>query len=64
MDFSIRIKEYRKKHYLTQEEFAKLIGSTLITVSRWETGKFEPTMKMKKKLHELFEKDKRSENND
>lgn len=61
MDFSVVIKEYREKHCLTQEEFAKLIGSTFISVSRWETGKHVPTMKVKRKIKELLEQDKKGE---
>lgn len=49
-----KIKEYREKKFLTQSELAKELGVTLLTVSRWETGKFEPNMKMKKKLSNLF----------
>lgn len=44
----------RNKMFLTQEEFAKEIGVSFATVNRWENGKFEPTMKMKKKLNDLF----------
>ena len=61
MDFSIIIKEYREEHCLTQEEFAKLIGSTFISVSRWETGKHVPTMKIKRKIKELLELDNKEE---
>lgn len=61
MDFSIIIKEYREKHCLTQEEFARLIGSTFISVSRWETGKHVPTMKIKRKIKELLELDNKEE---
>ena len=39
---------------MTQVEFAELLGVGKTTVTRWETGQFEPTIKIKKKLYELF----------
>ena len=54
MDYKTMIKALRNKMFLTQTDFAKLIGVSLATVARWETGENEPTMKMKKKLNELF----------
>lgn len=54
INYAEKIKEYREKKFLTQSELAKELGVTLLTVSRWETGKFEPNMKMKKKLSNLF----------
>lgn len=56
MKYAVAIKKLRKKLLLTQSEFAELLGVKLVTVSRWESGKFEPTMRMKRKLRELFEK--------
>ena len=56
MKYAVAIKKLRKKLLLTQSEFAELLGVKLVTVSRWESGKFEPTMKVKRKLRELFEK--------
>ena len=48
------IKKLRNKMFLTQTEFAKEIGVSIASVARWETGENEPTMKMKKKLNDLF----------
>lgn len=56
MRYAEAIKNLRKKLLLTQNEFAELLGVKLVTVSRWESGKFEPTMKMKRKFRELFKK--------
>lgn len=56
MKYAVAIKKLRKKLLLTQSEFAELLGVKLVTVSRWESGKFEPTMRLKRKLRELFEK--------
>ena len=41
---------------LTQTEFAEYLGVSFGTVNRWESGRFEPTMKLKRKLAPLFEK--------
>lgn len=56
MKYAVAIKKLRKKLLLTQNEFAELLGVKLVTVSRWESGKFEPTMRVKRKLREFFEK--------
>ena len=56
MKYAVAIKKLRKKLLLTQSEFAELLGVKLVTVSRWESGKFEPTLRVKRKLRELFEK--------
>lgn len=54
MDYPKKIKELREKLFLTQEELAKRLCTSTVSVSRWERGEYEPTMKMKKKLHLLF----------
>lgn len=54
INFAEKIKEYRKRKFLTQEEFAQYLGVSITSVNRWETGKFEPTMQIKKKLYQLF----------
>ena len=41
---------------LTQTEFAELFNVSFGTVNRWESGKFEPSMKQKRKLEEYFKK--------
>ncbi|MDL2292790.1 helix-turn-helix transcriptional regulator [Acholeplasma sp. OttesenSCG-928-E16] len=46
----IKIKEYPQRKFLTQIELSKLLGVGKTTVTRWENGQFDPTMKMKKKL--------------
>ena len=55
-DYSKLIKEYRERRFLTQEALAKELGVNYVTISRWETGAFEPNMAMKKKLMGLFKK--------
>lgn len=56
MDYPKLLKEYREKMFLSQEDLAQKLGVSYVTVNRWENGKFEPTIKMKKKLNKLFEK--------
>jgi DNA-binding XRE family transcriptional regulator len=57
MDYSKAIKDYRERNFLTQTDLAVLLGVSFTTVNRWENGKFKPTMKMKKKLNDLFKKE-------
>lgn len=54
MDYKVMVKKLRNKMFLTQSEFAKEIGVSIASVARWETGENEPTMKMKRKLNDLF----------
>lgn len=54
MDYKVMIKKLRNKMFLTQSEFAKELGVSIASVARWETGENEPTMKMKRKLNDLF----------
>jgi DNA-binding XRE family transcriptional regulator len=61
MDYSKEIKAYREREFLTQEDLARLLGVSFSTVNRWEKGKFEPTMKMKKRLFFLFQEEKNNE---
>ena len=55
INYATKIKEYRERKILTQDDFAKLLGVSVVSVSRWETGKFVPTISIKKKLYDLFE---------
>lgn len=54
MNYKIMIKALRNKMFLTQTEFAKELGVSIASVARWESGENEPTMKVKKKLNDLF----------
>ena len=54
MDYAKKIKEYREKELLTQQQLARLLGVGLANVSRWEQNHFEPTLETKRKLRELF----------
>lgn len=56
MTYSDAIKKLRSKLILSQTEFGKLFGVSFATVNRWETGRFKPTIKSKRKLARYFEK--------
>ena len=53
MTYQEVIKKLRKKLILTQTEFAELLGVSFQSINRWETGKHEPTIKVKRKIVEL-----------
>ena len=56
MTYAQAIKKLRNKMLLTQMEFAEYLGVSFASINRWETGRFEPTMKIKRKLDPLFKK--------
>jgi DNA-binding XRE family transcriptional regulator len=56
MTYSEAIKKLRRKMIITQTELAQLLNVSYGTVNRWESGKYEPTIKIKRKLHVLFDK--------
>lgn len=58
MTFGEKSKYIRDKLFLSQVDFAKELGLSYATINRWETGKFEPSIKAKKALHEYCEKNK------
>lgn len=41
---------------MTQEDFAKKIGVSCITVTRWETGKAKPNLKTMRLIDEYCKK--------
>ncbi len=55
-DYQKMIVSLRNKLILSQEEFAKLLGVSFASVNRWERGHHEPTIKVKRKIVELCEK--------
>ena len=56
MTYAEAIKKLRNKMLLTQMEFAEYLGVSFASINRWETGRFEPTMKIKRKLAPIFRK--------
>ena len=56
MNWSKIIKELRNKLLLTQTEMGELLGVSFATINRWENDRYEPTIKVKRKIKELCEK--------
>lgn len=56
MTYHEAIKKLRNKLILSQTEFAELLGVSFGTVNRWESGKYTPTIKLRRKLASYFEK--------
>lgn len=48
------IRNLRKRHYLTQADFAKKIGVTQGTVSQWEHGIISPNSNQLRAISEAF----------
>ena len=48
------IKALREKLIISQEELAKMLGVSFVSVNRWENGHHEPTIKVKRKLMDLI----------
>lgn len=55
-DYTVLIPELRSAMNITQEDLAKLLGVTSVSVSRWENGKTNPTKIIKVKLNKLFDR--------
>ena len=55
IDYADGILKLRAKLNLSQEELAKLLGVSFMSVNRWENEKFAPTKIVKVKLMQLFE---------
>ena len=56
IDYAEFLKQYREMMFLSQRDLAAKLGVSYTTVNRWETGKFVPTIRMKKKLYSFFKK--------
>jgi DNA-binding XRE family transcriptional regulator len=54
MTYAQKIKKLREVLLITQQELADLLGVSIVTVNRWENEKYEPTIKIKRKLSSLF----------
>lgn len=53
-DYAKKIREYRERKCLTQEELAKILNVSYVSLCRWEIERFELNMETKKKLVVLF----------
>ena len=54
MNWAENIKKLRNKMLLTQQELAKLLSVSYVSINRWENSVHEPTMKAKRELMKLF----------
>ena len=53
--FSDKLKKLRKKNQLTQQELADKVGTNRVNVTKWETGRTEPTLDNVVKLANILE---------
>ena len=53
IDYPSLILNLRAELNMNQEEFGKLLGVSLISISRWERGEHEPTKLVKVRLNKL-----------
>ena len=55
--YSEAIRKLRAKMDLSQEALAKKLGVVFSSVNRWENGHNEPTIKIKRKIKELCQRE-------
>ena len=53
MNYSKIIKRLRDKLFFSQQDMADYLNVSFSSVNRWENGHYEPTIKTKRKIHEL-----------
>ena len=53
------LRELRKEHGITQEQFAEKLGVSARTISRWETGSNMPDLDLLMEISDLYEVDLR-----
>ena len=56
MNWAKNIKNLRDKMLVTQTELSTILGVSYVSINRWENDVHDPTMKVKRKLMELFKK--------
>jgi len=56
MAYAELVKELREALTLSQAEMAELLGVTFATVNRWENGHHEPTIKQRRVIKQLCQK--------
>ena len=55
-DYKLLIPELRAAMNVSQEDFAKILGVSPVSVSRWENGHSKPTKLDKVKLQKHFDR--------
>lgn len=53
MDWPLVLKDYRRRHGLTQMALADILNVDSTTVSRWERGRDQPALGMQRRLRSL-----------
>lgn len=54
MKIKTRIKEYRAKNKLNQEDLARLVGVRRETIGNLEIGKYNPSLKLAMDIAKVF----------
>jgi putative transcriptional regulator len=54
MEFKTKIKEYRAKYNIKQEELASLVGVRRETIGKLENGKYNPSLKLAIDIAKVF----------
>lgn len=54
MSLEEKLKNLRKQHNFSQQEFADMLHVSRQAVSRWETGRAEPDIEMLRKISQLY----------
>jgi putative transcriptional regulator len=54
MELKTKIKEYRAKHNIKQEELASLVGVRRETIGKLENGKYNPSLKLAMDIAKAF----------
>lgn len=54
MTYAEKVKKLRNVMLISQGELADILSVSVVTVNRWENNRFEPTIKIKRKLQVLF----------
>lgn len=54
MTYANNIKKLREVLLVSQTELAQMLNVSVVTVNRWENGKFSPKIRLKRKLQLLF----------
>lgn len=54
MELKTKIKEYRAKYNMKQEELASLVGVRRETIGNLENGKYNPSLKLAMDIAKVF----------
>jgi DNA-binding transcriptional regulator YiaG len=60
-DCADKLRAYRRKHWLTQQQLGDLLGVTYPTVAKWEKGRCKPSYGYWERFRELVENSNISE---